>query len=95
MNKNILGVLLLLLSFPSWGGDFEKGLTAYDNGDYTTALREWTPLADRGHDKAQVNLAVMYLPHPCSRARQLSCTTLSWNDVPPWKWRCARFSNLI
>lgn len=61
MNKNILGVLLLPLSFPSWGGDFEKGLTAYDNGDYTTALREWTPLADRGHDKAQVNLAVMYL----------------------------------
>jgi hypothetical protein len=26
--------------------DFQKGLTAYDNGDYATALRELTPLAD-------------------------------------------------
>ena len=29
----------------SWGADFQKGLTAYQRGDYATALREWTPLA--------------------------------------------------
>ena len=25
--------------------DFEKGMDAYKNRDYATALREWTPLA--------------------------------------------------
>ena len=29
----------------SASADFQKGLTAYENGDYATALREWTPLA--------------------------------------------------
>lgn len=43
MRKNIVSVLLIVLSFPSWGGDFDKGLTAAQNGDFTTALREWTP----------------------------------------------------
>ena len=25
--------------------DFQKGVTAFQSGDYATALREWTPLA--------------------------------------------------
>ena len=29
--------------------DYQKGLTAYERGDYATALREWTPLAEQGH----------------------------------------------
>ena len=29
----------------SWSADFQKGLTAYERGDYTTALRELKPLA--------------------------------------------------
>jgi hypothetical protein len=32
----------------SFSADFQKGLTAYDSGDYATALREWTPLAEQG-----------------------------------------------
>jgi hypothetical protein len=28
--------------------DFQTGLTAYKSGDYATALREWTPLAEQG-----------------------------------------------
>jgi TPR repeat protein len=39
---------------------FQKGLTAYRSGDYATALREWTPLAEQGLDRAQYNLGVMY-----------------------------------
>ena len=27
---------------------FQKGLDAYQRGDYATALREWKPLAERG-----------------------------------------------
>ena len=44
----------------SWSADFQKGLTAYESGDYATALREWKPLAEQGNARAQHNLGVMY-----------------------------------
>ena len=28
--------------------DFQVGLDAWDRGDFATALREWTPLAEQG-----------------------------------------------
>ena len=40
--------------------DFDKGLDAYDRGDYATALREFKPLAEQGNAAAQFNLGVMY-----------------------------------
>ena len=40
--------------------DFQKGYTAYKGGDYATALRNWTPLAEQGHATAQYNLGLMY-----------------------------------
>jgi TPR repeat protein len=40
--------------------DFQVGLDAYDRGDYATALREWTPLAEQGLASAQFNLGRMY-----------------------------------
>ena len=44
----------------SWSGDYEKGAAAYEIGDYATALREWTPLAEQGDAASQYNLGVMY-----------------------------------
>ncbi len=44
----------------SWSADFQKGLTAAQSGDYATALREWTPLAEQGYADAQFNLGLMY-----------------------------------
>ena len=32
----------------SASADLRKGVTAYESGDYATALREWTPLAKQG-----------------------------------------------
>ena len=40
--------------------DFDAGLAALQKGDYAAALREWTPLAERGDAVAQFNLALMY-----------------------------------
>ena len=40
--------------------DFQRGVEAYNKGDYATALKEWTPLADQGNVKAQYNLGLMY-----------------------------------
>jgi len=58
----ILPVLLLtlLVGNPASSADFLKGLDAAKSGDYTTALREWTPLAEQGDASAQYNLGLMY-----------------------------------
>ena len=45
----ILPVLLLTLLVgtpPAFSADLQKGLTAAQSGDFATALREWTPLAE-------------------------------------------------
>ena len=65
MKKLITSLCLIVtLAFGSvgvgWSGDFQKGVDAYEKGDYATALKEWTPLADKGHAKAQYNLGVAY-----------------------------------
>ncbi|MDP6415703.1 MAG: tetratricopeptide repeat protein, partial [Gammaproteobacteria bacterium] len=44
----------------SWGADYEKGLVAYQSGDFATALRELTPFAEQGNADAQHNLGWMY-----------------------------------
>jgi hypothetical protein len=58
----ILPVLLLTLvvGTPAFSADFQKGFAAFHSGDYATALREWTPLAEQGDADAQSNLGVMY-----------------------------------
>ena len=63
MKKIIIIPLLLasLITPISWGADFAKGLAAYESGDFATALREWTPLAEQGDAEAQSNLGNMYL----------------------------------
>ena len=40
--------------------DFQTGLEAYDRGDYSTALEEWEPLAQKGDASSQVNLGHLY-----------------------------------
>ncbi len=47
------------LTAPGWAG-LDEGVAAYKRGDYATALREWRPLAEQGHAKAQYNLGQMY-----------------------------------
>ena len=57
--KTLLALLLLISSL-SWGADFQKGLTAAKQGDYATAIKEWTPIAEQGDAAAQFNLGVIY-----------------------------------
>lgn len=52
--------LLVLPAVSASGQDFDKGLAAAKSGDFATALREWTPLAEQGDASAQYNLALMY-----------------------------------
>ena len=53
-------LLTLLVEYPAFSADYQKGLDAYKSGDYATALREFEPLAEQGHDSAQFLLGLMY-----------------------------------
>ena len=56
-----LSVLLSLGTISAaWSADLQKGLTAYQSGDFATALRELTPLAEQGDATAQFVLGFMY-----------------------------------
>ena len=52
--------LFLLTATSALAADFDKGLRAYNKGDYKTALQEWNPLAEQGDADAQRNLGSMY-----------------------------------
>jgi len=53
-------VVLLGSTGTSWGADYQKGLAAYQSGDFATALREFRPLAEQGDADAQSYLGFMY-----------------------------------
>ena len=49
MKKLTIALLLFTLSaLTSWAGDFQKGVSAYESGDYTTAFKEFAALAEQG-----------------------------------------------
>jgi formylglycine-generating enzyme len=56
-------IALFIWCFPmpetSWAG-FEKGLGAYNKGDYVTDLKEWQPLAEQANAVSQRWLEIMY-----------------------------------
>ena len=56
----LLAVLLAaVLATQASAQNFKTGLNAYDRGDFTTALKEWRPLAERGDARAQFNVGVI------------------------------------
>ena len=54
-------VLFVAIAAAVSAQDFNKGLSAAQSGDFATALKEWTPLAEQGNVHAQSNLALMYI----------------------------------
>src|SRR3977135_3984233 len=53
-------VVLSFCALVATAADFSTGLSAYQKGDYETALKEWRPLAEQGEASAQFNLGLMY-----------------------------------
>ena len=51
---------LLITSTACLSDNFQKGLDASQKGDYSTAIKEWTPLAKQGDADAQYALGAMY-----------------------------------
>lgn len=64
---SVISIIWLLLPSSSLGSGLQKGLEAYqigsvafEKGDYKTALKEWTPLAEQGNEYVQHTLGEMY-----------------------------------
>ena len=56
-------VIVTILSFafnPLAAQDYNKGLAAYNDGNFLIAVGEWTPLAEKGDTYAQRGLGFMY-----------------------------------
>jgi TPR repeat protein len=53
LKRFLAALLLLTLATSAWGQDYKKGMQAYEQGDYSTALREFRPLAEQGDNIAQ------------------------------------------
>ena len=60
--KKLLVVALFFIFGPnlSLAQDFNKGYKAYEAGDFSTALKEWKPLAVQGNAVAQNNIGNLY-----------------------------------
>ncbi|MDB4214078.1 sel1 repeat family protein, partial [Octadecabacter sp.] len=58
----VLATVLSLVFTPLAAQDHQRGVDAYNAGDYATALREWLPLANQGHAYAQYNVGLLYDP---------------------------------
>ena len=55
-----LSLLLIVVSPGCDGNGCEAGLDAFHEGDYTTVLNTFRPLAERGEAQAQFKLGAMY-----------------------------------
>ncbi len=55
----LVGLVWLSLSTTTTA-DHDVGHSAFEQGDYVMALKEWKPTAESGDSQAQFNLGVMY-----------------------------------
>ncbi len=59
--RSLLPMLCLLFALvPAAGADLDRGIEAYNSGDYATALREFQTRAEAGDDQAQLLLGLMH-----------------------------------
>ena len=60
MKKLLVLSVFFVLAHSCLAQDINKGVEAYQAGDYATALKELKPYADQGNANAQLSLGVMY-----------------------------------
>ena len=58
IQKYYICVTVVIIAFTSLSvkADYEVGLTAYKNKNYSKAFKEWMPLAQSGNTDAQVSI---------------------------------------
>ena len=59
--KTLIILICLFVTSLSYGEDgYQRGMAAYERGDYVAALKEFRPLAEQGNADAQLMLGRMY-----------------------------------
>ena len=53
-------VLALLVALPATAQGYKRGQEAYHRGEFKTALREWSILAEKGYATSQYSVGVLY-----------------------------------
>jgi hypothetical protein len=71
----------------SKAADLKTGLSAYEKGEWKTALKEFQPLADQGEVEAQSKLAVMY--------REGRGVTQDFNMVVKWYTKATEQGDML
>ena len=56
----ILSIISICFTDVSNASNIRKGIEAYQNGDYATALQEWLPLAKLGDADAQFSVGLIF-----------------------------------
>ncbi len=74
-------LLVFLLTLAGCEDGYQRGLAAYERGDYASALEKWRPLAEQGNVHAAFNLGVMY-----EKGRGVA---QSWPEAAKWYRRAA------
>jgi len=57
---SVVTIFVVLASAPAIAQDFNKGVAAFQSGDYATALKNWMPLAEKDDAEAQRNIGIMF-----------------------------------
>lgn len=60
MLRTVFGVLVVVLFAGPAFADYKTGLDAFRGGNYEFALKQWIPLAEEGHAKAQNSVGFMH-----------------------------------
>lgn len=58
--RYVIGIVFVFFASIVQSANFQKGLDAYNKGDFKIAYKEWYQLAEQGDFIAQNNLGVMY-----------------------------------
>ena len=56
----LVTIMVALAGEPAIAQDYNKGVAAFQAGDYPTALENWMPLAEGNDPEAQRNIGVMF-----------------------------------
>ncbi|SEN84960.1 Sel1 repeat-containing protein [Roseovarius tolerans] len=56
----LISAVFAILGAAAIADDFQDGLTAFNAGDFATAIEKWRRLAEQGDAVAQFNLGTMY-----------------------------------
>lgn len=57
---SLVTILAALTGAPVSAQNFNDGLTAFQGGDYETAIKNWMPLAEKDDAEAQRNVGIMF-----------------------------------